>query len=222
MTQIVFRRPDGKDCPAYLAEPAVGRSNGKGVVVAQDMWGIAPGICRFADAFAEAGYRVVTPDFFRGRRAKDLAEGFANMGALDFSDATSQDVAGAAIWLKESCSKIAVAGPCMGGAIALLAAAYVPTFDAGVCFYGIPPREALDPATIRVPLSCHFATRDNWCTPEKVNELEERLRAGNVPYELFRYEADHAFHKHDDAAHDPAALRLAYTRVFAFLERTLG
>jgi carboxymethylenebutenolidase len=210
LAQVEFQRPDGAACPAYLAEPAGGKSNGRAVVIAYEMWGIAPSICGLGD------------NLFRGRQAHDLSTGFALMGGLDYVDATTQDMAGGALWLKTTGSKVAVLGVCMGGAIALLTAASAKTVDAAVCFYGIPPLEAFDPAQIRVPLSCHFAARDTWCTPERVDALEERLRAGQVPYELFRYDSDHAFMNPDGPGYDPASERLAWPRVLSFLERTLS
>jgi carboxymethylenebutenolidase len=100
LAQVEFQRPDGAACPAYLAEPAGGKSNGRAVVIAYEMWGIAPSICGLADKLAESGYRVLIPDLFRGRQAHDLSTGFALMGGLDYVDATTQDMAGVALWLK--------------------------------------------------------------------------------------------------------------------------
>ena len=56
--------------------------------------------------------------------------------------------------------------------LTLIAAANLEETDAGVCFYGIPPAEAANPANIKVPLLCHFANQDDWCTPEAVHALE--------------------------------------------------
>jgi dienelactone hydrolase len=84
-------------------------------------------------------------------------------------------------------------GFCMGGALTIAAAAHIPALSAAVCFYGVPPAAIADPKTIRVPLQCHFAEQDTWCTPAVVAALEQQLREANVPHELHRYDAQHAF-----------------------------
>jgi dienelactone hydrolase len=42
-------------------------------------------------------------------------------------------------------------------------------------------------------LICHFANKDDWCTPTKVNELEAALKQSKSQFELYRYDAQHAF-----------------------------
>ena len=109
-------------------------------------------------------------------------------------DATGQDVRGAVQHLKATGSaKVGVTGFCMGGALTLLAAVNVPEADASVAWYGFPPLEYIDASKITAPLLCHFAERDEFCPVAKVDELEKKLRAGNVKFELHRYDAKHAF-----------------------------
>jgi carboxymethylenebutenolidase len=72
-------------------------------------------------------------------------------------------------------------GFCMGGALTIAAAVHVPKLAAGVCFYGIPPKEFADPANIRIPFQAHFASKDDWCTPAAADALEAAMRAaGNA------------------------------------------
>jgi carboxymethylenebutenolidase len=98
------------------------------------------------------------------------------MTSLNFVDAAEQDIRGAVQTLKQASEKVAVGGFCMGGALTILAAGRLPEMDAGACFYGIPPAEILAPKTIKIPIICHFADQDDWCTPAKVNELEAALK----------------------------------------------
>ena len=132
-----------------------------------------------------------SPTCSRGAFLKGMPEGFAAMGQLDMADAVNQNVRGAADWLANQGMSTAVAGFCMGGALAISAGLRVPNLKAAVCFYGIP--EDVDPAALKIPFISHFARNDNWCTPGKVDELEARLKAGNVAYELYRYDEGHAF-----------------------------
>jgi carboxymethylenebutenolidase len=118
-------------------------------------------------------------------------------------------------------ARIACMGFCMGGALAVLAATKVQEIDAAVCFYGIPPAESADPAKIEVPFLGHFAQNDDWCTPQKVDALEQRLRAGAVDHRIYRYQAAHAFMNRDGDGYSEAATQLAWRRTLDFLDRTL-
>ena len=65
--------------------------------------------------------------------------------------------------------------------------------DAAVPFYGIPPENAVDVTRIRAPVLGHFAQHDDWCSPDRVDVLEKKLKGANVPAEIHRYDAQHAF-----------------------------
>jgi len=221
---IEFARPDGKSCPGYLALPSAG-AQAPGIVVIQEWWGLNDQIKKTADRFAEAGFRALVPDLFRGKTTKDAAEANHMMSSLNFMDAAQQDVRGAVQHMKKyAATKLAVGGFCMGGALTLLSAAWVPEMDAGACFYGIPPKGVIEPSTIRVPLILHFATQDDWCNPAAVDDLEKSLKQGNVPHELYRYEgAQHAFlNEARPEVYDPEAAAAAWQRTIAFLQRTLS
>jgi hypothetical protein len=60
-------------------------------------------------------------------------------------------------------------------------------------FYAIPPLDVAEFKKIEMPLICHFANKDDWCTPAKVNELEAALKESKSSFELHRYDAQHAF-----------------------------
>src|SRR4026208_57292 len=131
---ISFKRPDGQSVNGYLAEPAkdpsasARKSGAPGVVVIQEWWGLNDQIKGVADRLANAGYRALVPDLYRGKLGLDAKEAEHLMTNLNFGDAASQDVRGAAQYLKQTSSKVAVTGFCMGGALTILAAANVPEF----------------------------------------------------------------------------------------------
>ena len=216
-----FRRPDGKTCPGYLVTPKTG-ATAPGFVVIQEWWGLNNQIKKTADRLAEAGYRALVPDLFRGKVAKSSDEANHLMSGLNFPDAASQDIRGAVQHLKKSSKKVVVGGFCMGGALTLLAALHVPEMDAGACFYGIPPVEAAEYKKISIPLICHFATHDNWCTPEKVKELEGALKQSKSKFEFYRYYAQHAFmNEARPEVYDAKAAKTAWDRTLKFLEKAL-
>ena len=213
-TMIEFARPDGGKGKGYLATAGQGRP---GVVVIQEWWGLNDQICGVADRFARAGYNALAPDLYRGRVVATPDEANHLMTGLDFPDATHQDMRGAAQHLTSTSGKVAVLGFCMGGALTIAALVHIPEFAAGICFYGIPPKEFADPAKIRMPLQGHFANKDDWCTPAAVDDLERTLKSAGVRHEIYRYDAAHAFANERSAAYDVACANLAWERMAAFL-----
>ncbi len=219
---INVTRPDGKTCPAYLVNPAAGAS-APGFVMIQEWWGLNDQIKGLAERLAKQGYRVLVPDLYRGKLTANPDEANHLMTGLDFMDAGTQDVRGCAQYLKQSSPKVAVGGFCMGGALTVIAAVHVPEVDAAVCFYGIPPAEAADPAKVRVPFQGHFANQDDWCTPAAVDQLEAALAKSGVQREIYRYDAQHAFmNEARPEVYDAKAAELAWQRTTDFLKRTIG
>ena len=217
-TMIEFARPDRSQTKGYLATAGDGRP---GVVVIQEWWGLNDQICGVADRFARAGYNALAPDLYKGRVVATPDEANHLMSGLDFPDATHQDLRGAAQHLKGTSDKVAVLGFCMGGALTVAALVHLPDIAAGVCFYGIPPKEFADPAKIRVPFEGHFARQDDWCTPALVDELEGAMKAAGATPEIYRYDAAHAFFNERSAAYDLASANQAWERTAAFLEKRL-
>src|SRR5271156_5614835 len=215
-TMIDFARPDGGQTKGYLATAGSGRP---GVVVIQEWWGLNDQICGVADRFARAGYNALAPDLYKGRLTTVPDEANHLMSSLDFPDATHQDLRGAVLHLKASSGKVGVMGFCMGGALTVAAAVHIPECAAGVCFYGIPPKEFADPAKIAVPFQGHFANQDDWCTPAAVDALETAM-TGSKP-QIYRYNAAHAFFNERSPAYDFPCANEAWDRMAAFLKAKL-
>jgi len=191
---IEYARPDGAHAPGYYSAPA--HADGlPGVVLLEEWWGVTDHIKHTADTLAAAGFRVLVPDLYRGRVAAVGDEANHLMQGLDFGDAANQDTRGAVQYLKATGSKkVGVIGFCMGGALTFLAAMYVPEADAAVAFYGVPPPEAGDPGSIKIPLQGHWATHDEFFPISRIDDIEARLKEAHVPHDFYRYDAKHAFH----------------------------
>jgi carboxymethylenebutenolidase len=219
---IQFKRPDGKTCPGYLATPETG-SSAPGFVVIQEWWGLNDQMKKTADRLAAAGYRALVPDLYRGKVTTTNDEANHLMTNLNFPDAAGQDIRGGVQYLKQSSKKVAVGGFCMGGALTILSAVQVPEMDAGGCFYGIPSLVDADLQKIEIPLICHFANRDDWCTPAKVNELEAALKRSKSQFELYRYDAQHAFmNEARPQVYDAVSAKTAWERTLKFLKKALA
>jgi carboxymethylenebutenolidase len=227
MSNVTFTRPDGKPCSGYLVEPAGGKT-APGLVVIQEWWGVNDHIKSVADRYAARGFRVLVPDLYRGKVGLDAKEAEHLMGGLNFGDAAGQDIRGAVQYLKQSSAKVGVTGYCMGGALTILAAVFVPEVDAAVAWYGFPPLEYVDASKIKAPLMGHFALHDGFFKIEQVDQLEQKLKAAGTRYTFHRYDAGHAFASDDPIIHtvglkkNEAAAETAWKRTIDFFEQNLG
>jgi len=225
---ISFNRPDGQSSKGYQIEPAAG-SSAPGIVVIQEWWGLNDQIKGVADKLAAAGYRALVPDLYRGKQALEANEAEHLMNGLDFADAAGQDIRGAVQYLKASgSSKAGVTGFCMGGALTLLAAVFVPESDANAVWYGYPPLEYVDADKIKAPLLGQWGTRDTFFPIDGVDALEKKLRDADVGFEFHRYDAKHAFANEEadsrnlpPLGYNPEAAEIAWQRTLAFFEKSL-
>ena len=226
-TTLTYTRPDGKSVQGYLATSPGATAS---VVVIQEWWGLNDQIRGVAERVARAGYNALVPDLYRGRSTVEAEEASHLMSSLDFADAASQDVRGAAQYLKTLGGKVGVTGYCMGGALTILSSMMVPEMDAGVVWYGLPPLDFVDASKVSVPLMAHWATQDAAFAIADVDRLEEKFRAAGVAYEGHRYLAQHAFANETAAGparlpitqYDAAWAQIAWDRTMRFFGTTLG
>ena len=224
---IQYKRPDGQLVNAYLAEPKI--ENAPGIVVIQEWWGLNDQIKGVADRLAEAGYRALVPDLYRGKLALEANEAEHLMSELNFGEAAGQDIRGAVQYLKSTAnSKVAVTGFCMGGALTVLSACNVPELDATVVWYGYPPLEYVDANAVSKPMMAHWALHDDAFAIGGVDHLEAKLKEAGAQLEFYRYDAKHAFANEEaDSRNLPFlkyqadAAKLAWTRTMDFLKREL-
>ena len=225
---IQYKRLDGQLANAYLAEPK-GIENAPGIVVIQEWWGLNDQIKGVADRLAEAGYRALVPDLYRGKVALEANEAEHLMNELNFAEAAGQDIRGAVQFLKSSGSaKVAVTGFCMGGALTVLSACNVPELDATVVWYGYPPLEYVDAKAVSKPMMAHWALHDDAFAISGVDLLEAKLLESGAHLEFYRYDAKHAFANEEaDSRNLPFlqyqadAAKLAWSRTMDFLKKQL-
>ena len=212
---------DGHTFSTYIAKPA-GKPRG-GVVVLQEIFGLAPQIVRVADSYAAQGYLTVAPGLF-DRVARGIVLGYSppeveqGMGyRKQITPAQAVLDIGAAAAICRHAGKVAVIGFCWGGRLAWSAAAEV-TFGAAVVYYGGGIPDEL-PKTPKCPTMLHFGERDRSIPLSDV----ERIRAAFPSGHFHLYPAGHAFSNHDRPQnYDAAASMLARERTAAFLTLHIG
>lgn len=212
--------PNGRPLPGYLN--ATAGPGTPAVLVNHEWWGVNQQIRGVADRLAKEGFVTFVPDLYHGKLATDREGAAKLMGALDWKRA-EQDLKAAvgALRARDPGAKVGIMGFCMGGAVSLMGAAKVSDLAACVPYYGIP--DGVDLSQIRGAVQGHFARRDDWCTPARVDELEQTLRKASVRAEIYRYEAGHAFaNETRREVHDPASTAQAWDRTVKFLKAQLA
>ena len=231
MSQTVeFKRPDGAALKGYLAEPAQA-AGAPALVIIQEWWGVNDQIRGMADRFAQAGYRALVPDLYRGKSTVDAEEAHHLMSGLNFGDAASQDVRGALQYLKSTGSqKAGVTGFCMGGALTVLSTMLAPECDAACTWYGYPPLEFVDPIKMTAPLMGHWAMHDNPFPIAGADALRLKIEAAGITPEFHYYDAMHGFANETQVGdkrllpvveYHPGAALLAMERTLGFFGKLL-
>jgi carboxymethylenebutenolidase len=219
---LIEYRANGGTTPGYLTLPPSGR--GAGIVVIQEWWGLVDHIKTVADRFAAAGYVALAPDLYHGKEAKSPDDAGRLLMALGI-DRAATDIRAAADYLlgldAVAPKAVGVVGFCMGGALALYAAAEHPDrFAAAVDLYGGHPKVTIDPEKLRVPVQGHFGRQDTHVPEADARALMDRLRQRGLVAEDYYYDAGHAFF--NDArpqVYNAAAAALAWERILAFFGR---
>ncbi|KFE62280.1 dienelactone hydrolase family protein [Hyalangium minutum] len=214
---------DGKEVPGYLSEPSGGSSKGA-VILIHEWWGVNEHIRGVADRLAREGFTVFAADLYGGKVAKDEATAQQYLNSMDWQQAGEVlRRAAEALRQRKPGTKVGVTGFCMGGAVALFLAAKDPEIAACVPFYGIPGDDKADVTKIRAPVLGHYAKIDNWCSPDRVDALEKKLKGANVPAEIHRYDAQHAFFNDTrPQVYSRDNAELAWKRTVEFFHAKLG
>ncbi len=189
-SSVRFSTPAG-EANGYLVHPG---ANKVGVVVLQEWWGLVPHIKDVASRFASAGFVALAPDLYHGKSTVDAEEASHLMKGLDWGRA-SQEIAGAVAHLRnqEGCSRVAIVGFCMGGALTVIAATQ-PGVDAYAAFYGFPPSGAANLDAIQIPGLIFFGEKETFFSIADAKAFAEKQSGRGIATETIVYEgAGHAF-----------------------------
>ena len=216
---------NGGTAHGYLAVPDAG-SDGPGVIVIQEWWGLTDHIAAVADRLAAEGFVALAPDLFGGKTTHDADEAGKLLMSLPVEQA-AQDLAGAVDLLLEKTGrdKVGAIGFCMGGGFVLLLAAQEgDRIGAAVPFYGVGPGVPSSYTGLTAAVQGHYAEQDGMYPVEQARALAEQIRSeSGAPVEFFYYDAGHAFHNDENlvGTYSPADAELAWTRAVAFLKANL-
>jgi carboxymethylenebutenolidase len=245
-TAITIPTPDG-----VAGGDAVHPSEGgpfPAVLFVMDGIGLRPTLVSLAEAIARRGYYVLLPNVFyraghapvidyqeliSGERGDEVVQEMRALIKGLTPDDIDRDVTAYVAFLESQpeadADRVAATGYCMGGAIALRAAALHPARVVGAAsFHGgnlasdgpMSPHRLAD--RIKAELYIGHAKDDPSCPAEQVERLEAALNAAGVRHQTEIYEAAHGWTMPDlPWAYDEAAAEKAWGRLYDLLDRTL-
>jgi carboxymethylenebutenolidase len=166
------------------------------VLVLHESFGLNDDMRRIAARFAEEGYVALLPNLFsQGNRIVCLSRVMADMvrGAIDREIA---DILAARTALAEredvDEARIAVAGFCLGGGFALIAATK-PGFKAAAVNYGDVPKDRAKLDGL-CPVVASFGSKDRMFGRNMAERLEAHLKVLGVEHDIQTYDgAGHSF-----------------------------
>jgi carboxymethylenebutenolidase len=225
MPEIEFPTSAGT-AHGYLAVPAGER--GPAVIVLQEWWGIEEHIRSVCDRLAAEGFYALAPDLYGGETTTQPSEAEQKMMALSM-DKVEPQMCGAAEYLATQDgaegSGVGALGFCLGGGLAVWAAATCPNIDAAVTYYYVMPHGKPDFANIKGPVLGHFGTADEFIKHDEAKALESELSDAGVDVNFEYYDdAGHAFFNETDrlGTFDAAAATVSWERTVSFLKQALG
>lgn len=224
MTEISFPA-NGGEVPGYLAEPS--EKTGPGVVVLQEWWGLDEHIRSVCDRLAAEGFFALAPDLYRGETTTQPDEAEQRMMALSMEQA-EKDMAGAVDYLAAldgvTGEGIGAVGFCLGGGLAIWAAATNPRIAAAVSYYYVMPHGKPDFSAVNAAVLGHFGTADEFIPLEDAQALEGELSAAGVETKFEYYpDAGHAFFNDANrlGTYDTFHAEISWRRTIAFLREQL-
>ena len=215
--RMIEFKGNGETYSGYLSAPP---NVAPGLIVIQEYWGLVDHIMDVSDRFAATGFAALSPDLYKGKKTKSPDEAGKMFMALNIVEA-EKILRGAidALLANPACNSktVGVVGFCMGGQLALYAAAVNPDkVSACVDYYGTHPNVHPPLEKLNAPVLGFFGERDHSVNP---NQLKQQLTAAGKPHEFHFYKADHAFFNdarpevyNTEAAHDTWQRMLAFFR----------
>jgi len=217
---------------AALAVPSEGQGPFPGVVVIHDIYGFSPDLKRHCQRFADAGYVAVGPDLYHGGRPGCVVRTLTSMATGKGFAYEVIDAAREALAARDDvdAKRIAVAGFCMGGGFALIAAADQ-SFAVAAPFYGMVPKKASRLQGL-CPTIAQFGAEDRVYLPH-AKRLARHLEALGIEHEVHIYDGvGHSFmnqlegrlaplgpHTPIRAFYDPETEAKAWSKLLDFFER---
>ena len=221
--RIKLTASDGFVLNAYRAVPE-GKPKA-GVVVIQEVWGLARWIREVVDRYARHGYLAVAPAMFDrveyGYESDDYTpDQFKIIGELmkKFDRTTAPLDVEAAVKAAAEGGRVGITGYCFGGRISWETAHGGMGVSAASGYYGGGVPNYIDLAP-QIPIEMHFGDRDTGIPLDQV----EALKARHPEADIYLYPAEHGFCNSDRPdKFDEASCKKASARTLEFFRKHLS
>jgi carboxymethylenebutenolidase len=222
LKKVTITAPTGESMVAEVVLPAT--LPAPAIVMIHEWWGLNDQIRATAAEYANQGFIALAVDLYGKPAATTPEEARALTQSVDPVAATDK-LKAAVAYLKDhkDCTgKVGVVGWCFGGGWALNTA-LATNVDAVVIYYGNVAKTPEQVATLNAPLMGHFGTLDQNINKAMVDGFERSLQAaGKTDYQIYWYEANHAFANPTGGRYDAEDAKLAWERTLAFFEENLA
>ena len=221
---VTFKVEGRDDGMGYLSPE--NKDSTVGLIVLQEWWGVNKTMALLADRYArEGGFRAICVDVYRGEIATDMENANHLMSNLNWMGAL-KDIQGAAAYLRSNgCTKVALTGYCMGGALVLAAITNCEGFDCAVPFYGVPDLSQNLVKNIKCPVLAMFGELDNlvgFADVETAKRLESAFKEASLSNASVKVwpGVGHAFMNVDNKKKfSPETSEKAFAETVAFLKK---
>jgi carboxymethylenebutenolidase len=224
MPEVEFEA-NGATAKGYLAEP---ESEGPGIVVLQEWWGLDDHIRNVCDRFAAEGYVTLAPDLFHGETTEQPDEGQQKMMAMNMDEA-EKEMRGAVDYVAahpKCTGDVGTVGFCLGGGLSIWTATVNDKVGAAVSFYYVMPHGKPDFSKLAgKPVLGHFGEDDDFIAPEDAKGLQQELNQAGAEAIFHFYEgAGHAFFAEHNriGTYHPEHAETSWDRTVEFLRRHLN
>ena len=242
-TRITVQAKDGP-CNVWVLKPQ-GEGRWPGVIFYMDAFGIRPAMVQMASHVASQGYVVLLADLFYRFGAygpldpKEVLKGdfraiVGPMMASTDNHKAAEDTAALLAHLDSrddvKGSRVGTVGFCMGGGMALAAAAYYPervaaaaSFHGGNLATDQPTSPHLLLSKVKAEVLVAGADQDQSYPPDMAKRFEAALIEAGVKHKSEIYEGKlHGWMKPDMPVFDAPAAERGWKELFALYARTLG
>ena len=244
--QVTIRTLDA-DCLTYVMSPSSGDGPWPAVIFYGDAGGIRPAMLEMAQRLADAGYVVLLPDLFyrygpygplvpKEVFAGDVMAILGPLMATTGTDKASQDTGSFLAYLDTrkdvvaGAKKVGAVGFCMGGGMAIAAAATYPQrFAAVASFHGgnlatdAPTSPHLLVPDLAAEVYIASADNDGSYPPAMAARFEAALTQAGVRYRAEMYAgAAHGWMVPDFPVYDSNAADRGWQAMVALFDRTLS
>lgn len=216
---ITFKAADGTDAFGY--EIKASKKTNYYIFVIHEWWGLNDYVKQEAEKMnTDFDVNVIALDLYDKKVATKPDEAAKYMQAAN-TERIQNIIKGAFNYVGAD-AKIFTIGWCFGGGWSLQTSMLAGKQAAGcIMYYGMPEKNEEKLKSLQADVLGLFANKEQWITPQVVNDFEETMKKLGKGVTIYRYDAVHAFANPSNPNHDKAASEDAYKHVTEFIKERI-